>query len=299
MNNLFKTIGFAIICLILPASALKAQQKTLRQQIQQVAATIDGKVGVAIINLKTNDTLTLNGYNAMVMHSVMKLPIAMAVLHEIDKGKLQLNQQLYIAKAELLKDTWSPLRDKYPNGNVKVPLSTLLSYMVSQSDNNACDILLARIGGPAVVERYIHSLGIKNIAIKTSEAQMATAWNVQYSNWCYATAITGLLKLIDKGSVLSKPSNAFLYKILRETTTGPKRLRGLLPADAIVAHKTGSSGTNDKGLSPATNDAGIITLPNGQQIAIAVLITDTYADEAKREGVIAKISRLVWDNYNK
>ena len=67
---------------------------------------------------------------------------------------------------------------------------------------------------------------------------------------------------------------------MTETTTGPKRIKGLLPADAVVAHKTGTSPTNSEGLSPATNDVGIITLPNGKHIAIAIFVCNSTADEA-------------------
>jgi beta-lactamase class A len=79
-----------------------------------------------------------------------------------------------------------------------------------------------------------------------------------------------------------------------ESTPGAKRLKGLLPAGANVAHKTGTSGT-DKGVTAATNDIGIITLPNGRHLAIAVFVADSPADEATREGVIAKIAKAVWD----
>jgi len=72
-----------------------------------------------------------------------------------------------------------------------------------------------------------------------------------------------------------------------------------LPKDAVVAHKTGSSGTNDAGLTPATNDIGIITLPNGKHLAIAIMVYDSKADEATREAVIAKIAKAAWDEYGK
>ena len=76
---------------------------------------------------------------------------------------------------------------------------------------------------------------------------------------------------------------------MTESKPGQKRLKGLLPAGTAVAHKTGTSGTV-KGVTAATNDIGIITLPNGKRLAIAVFVADSPADEATREGVIAKIA---------
>jgi beta-lactamase class A len=40
---------------------------------------------------------------------------------------------------------------------------------------------------------------------------------------------------------------------------------------------------------------GIITLPNGKHLAIAVFVSDSPADEATREGVIAKVAKAVWE----
>ncbi|MGZ3814852.1 MAG: class A beta-lactamase, partial [Mucilaginibacter sp.] len=190
--------------------------------------------------------------------------------------------------------TWSPLRDKYPDGT-EIALSDLLSYMVSLSDNNACDFLLKKLGGPETVENYIRSLGINGINIVASEGDMAKAWEVQYTNWCKPADVVHLLDIFYEGKALSKSSNEFLWKIMTETSTGPHRIKGLLPQGAIVAHKTGTSGTNDEGLTPATNDVGIITLPNGKHLAIAVLVCNSKADETTRDGVIAQIAKAAWD----
>jgi len=150
--------------------------------------------------------------------------------------------------------------------------------MVSLSDNNACDILLRQIGGPKSVNDYMASLNIKPISIRATEAQMAAAWPVQYTNWCEPQTQTELLRLLYNGAALSKPGNDYLWQIMLATSTGPKRLKGQLPSGTPVAHKTGTSNTNDKGLTAATNDVGIIILPNGKHLAIAVFITDSTAD---------------------
>ena len=273
-----------------------AQQDSLRSQILQISKSAKGIVGVSILGIESRDTLNYNGSARLVMHSVMKFPIAMTVLNLVDKGKYKLDQKMKVSKKDLPTGTWSPLRDKYPDGT-EIALSDLLGYMVSQSDNNACDFLLKKLGGPEVVENYIQSLGIKGINIVASEADMAKAWEVQYTNWCKPADVVHLLDIFYQGKALSKTSNDFLWKIMTETSTGPRRIKGLLPKDAVVAHKTGSSGTNDDGLTPAANDIGIITLPNGKHLAIAVMVCNSKADEATRDSVIAQIAKAAWDAY--
>ncbi|MDO3627886.1 class A beta-lactamase, subclass A2 [Mucilaginibacter sp. BT774] len=271
-------------------------QDSLKNQIVQIAKQSKGILGVSILGIETRDTLNYNANSRLVMHSVMKFPIAMTVLNLVDKGKYKLDQKMKVGRGDMYPNTWSPLRDKYPDG-AEITLGELLSYMVSQSDNNACDFLLKKLGGTQTVLKYLYSLGIKGINIVASEGDMAKAWEVQYTNWCKPADVVRLLDLFYQGKVLSKSSNDFLYKIMTETTTGPKRLKGLLPADAVVAHKTGTSPTNDEGLTPATNDVGIITLPNAKHLAIAVLVCNSRADDATRDLVIAQIAKAAWDFY--
>jgi beta-lactamase class A len=290
--------AFILLIFIAPAFSQGLNDLALRKQIEQIAKPVKGIVGVSIRNIETGDTLSYNGKARLVLHSVMKFPIALTVLHWVDTGKLQLNQMIHVTKRELVKNTHSPLRDKYPKGG-DFPVSELVSYMVSQSDNNACDILLKLIDGPKTVQAYLLQIGLRGIAVRTSEADMASAWELQYTNWCKPVEMTALLDMFYHNKILTKPITDTLYKMMVNTDTGPKRLKGLLPPGTVVAHKTGTSPTNTEGLSPATNDVGIITLPNGMHLIISVFVCNSTNDEATREGTIAKIGKAAYDYYAK
>ena len=157
-----------IIISSLQSYVANAQMGVLRNKIEQITKGKNAKVGVAVLDLKGKDTLTINGTGHFPMQSVFKFHLALAVLNQVDKGKFSLNQKIFVKKSELKPNWWSPLRDKYPNGDVNLPLSELLSFTVSQSDNNGCDILFKLLGGPKKVHDYIHSLGIKDVAILTT-----------------------------------------------------------------------------------------------------------------------------------
>jgi beta-lactamase class A len=274
-----------------------SQTEILRDDILKIISSADGKVGVAIKFMDDGDTLTVNNDYKYPMQSVYKFPLAFAVLNMIDKGEYSLKHEIRLTKGELLPDTWSPLRDKYPGGNVDVPLSEILSYTVSLSDNNGCDILFRLSGGPGNVEEYIHGIGIKDIAIISTEQEMHSDYKLQYKNWCKPAAMVSLFEFLNKGKHLSMESSNFLYKILSETPTGTNRIKGLLPEGTAVAHKTGSSGFNDKGIASATNDAGIVELPDGRKFIIAVFVSDFKGDEKTCESIIARISKAAWDYY--
>lgn len=268
-------------------------QKT---EIEKIIKESKGTIGVAIKDLSNGKTLVFNKNHKFPMQSVYKFPLAMAVLHEVDKGKFALDQKILVTKKDLLPNTWSPMREKYPEGNVDLTLAEILSFTVSQSDNNGCDILFRLLGGTANVDKYIKSLGIKDMSIVATEEEMHAAWDVQYTNWSKPKAMLKLLEIFNKGNKLSKSSNEFLWKIMTETSTGPNRIKGFLPSDVSVAHKTGTSGTNAQGITSAINDVGIVNLSNGKKFAIVVFVSNTPDDTKTAESIIAKISKIMWDN---
>jgi beta-lactamase class A len=284
-----------ILCGVLLISC--KHKESLKDQIQLIIAKSNSTVGIALKNLDTSDTLSINNNFKYPMQSVYKFALSLAVLNQVDNGKLSLNHLIHPDKIDLLPNTWSPLRDKYPEGNVDITLNEVIRYTVSQSDNNGCDILFRLLGGTKVVEDYIHGIGVLDIEIKGTEDEMHKDWNVQFNNWCKPTSMVQLLELFYNKKILSDSSKNYLWKLMVETTTGPNRIKGLLPPSTIVAHKTGSSGKNENGLTAAVNDVGIIILPNGQRIAVAIFVSNSNADDNINEKVIADISKTIFDYY--
>ncbi len=281
-------IGFLSSFLSLSAQNYEA----LRKNIHQILKKTDADVGIAIMDLKTKDTLTISGNKHYPMQSVYKFHLALAVLNQVDKGKLKLDQKILVKKSDLLPDTHSPMRDKYPDGSVELPLSEIIKYTVSQSDNNGCDMQFRLLGGPKNVNQYIQSLKIKDILISTTEEDMHHDWNAQFTNYSSPLAAVRLLEKFYQGNILSKSSHEFLYKTMVETSTGPNKIKGLLDKNIIVAHKTGLSNTKN-GLRAANNDIGIIELPNSRKIALAVFVANSKQNTEAGERIIAEIAKAV------
>jgi beta-lactamase class A len=225
------------------------------------------------------------------MQSVYKLPIGMAALKEIDAGRLKLDQKIRVEKAEFVRQGMhSPLRDKNPNG-IETTVEELLRLSIAESDGTASDVLFRLAGGAESIGKFLSEIGVK-------EKVIGRDWETQYRNWASPNGAISLLRALHERRGLSESSQALALKILTEATTGPRRLKGLLPKDAPVAHKTGTSGTRS-GVTAATNDIGIITLPNGKHLAIAVFVSDSPADETTRERVIAEAAKAAWDKWSK
>ncbi len=273
------------------------QVSLLSERIHALTSVYRSITGVAMIGPDSRDTLLLNNHHHFPMQSVYKFHLALAVLDRVDRGELSLDQMIHIRQEELMVETWSPMRDDHNVGDFELSVRELLRYTVSQSDNNGCDVLFRLVGGPKSVDAYIHGLGITDIAIAATEEEMQSADSVQYTNWSTPLSAAFVLQKLRYREILSEAGNNVLWDMMVQTSTGPKRLKGLLPAEAVVAHKTGTSGTNEKGISAATNDMGIVEMPDGKEFTLVVFVTDSQEDHEANEKIIADIARVAWDYF--
>jgi len=296
MTKIFQLTISLILFVFIHTSAQTTD--SLRQVIQKIISTKSVIVGISIIGNNRQDTLSINGERHFPMQSVFKFHIALTVLSQIDKGKLTFNQKIKIDKKDLLPNLYSPIRDDYPNG-ATLPISKILEYTVSESDNVGCEVLLRLIGGAKVVEDYFTKNNFKDISIKVNEEEQQANWELQFQNWTTPKAANETLASFyyNKKKLLSKKSYNFIWKVMKETETGKKRLKGQLPENTIVAHKTGSSGANKEGITAAVNDIGIVFLPNGQHYFISVFVTNSKENADTNEKIIADVSKATWDYF--
>ncbi|RQO31169.1 class A beta-lactamase [Taibaiella sp. KBW10] len=266
----------------------------LRKKIEGIISNKKADIGISIINPGEHDSIQVNGDRFYPMLSTVKFPIALTILHKVAAGELSMTQKIFIKKAVLLKDTWSPFREKFPGGNISISLEEAMQWMICYSDNNMTDMLLRLIGGPDSVQHFINS---KQLIVKNNEEEMHKDWASQFVNEVTPNEATRLLMMFDKGAILNKENTQWLYNTMVKNTTGVKRLKGKLPENVKVAHRTGTSFTNAAGMTGAINDIGIIELPDGKKIYIAVFIHDTYEKFDDGEAIIAAIAKEVYE-YN-
>ena len=282
----------ALLVFALAVSA--SAQTSLTQRITDIAADAHGSVSVACALPGARLDCGLNEHGHPPMQSVFKFPLAMTVLHQVEEGRLRLDQQVRFEKSDRYPGSYSPLQDQFPDADVDVRLDRLVQLSVGMSDNIATDILLRLVGGPRAVQTYLDSLGFSAIHVRDTERAMHDDHKLQYRNDAEPTTMVALLRRFADNSPLTPEHTALLNQWMTDTPSTPNRIKGQLPAGTVVAHKSGTSGT-EGGITAATNDIGLITLPNGKRLAIAVFITDSHADDPARERVIARITRAVYD----
>jgi beta-lactamase class A len=268
----------------------------LADRFAAIAKTSGGRVGVFVQVLETDETAGLNDAERFPMQSVYKLPIAMAVLDQVERKTLTLNEKLTLSAKDIAPGVHSPLRDRYPRGGIDVSVRDLIRAALVDSDGIASDVLFRLAGGGPRVTGYLRGLGVRDMAVVTTEREMSRDRMAPPKNYSTPRAAVEVLKALHAGRGVSPAGRALLLQDMADSTTGPLRIKGLLPPGTVVAHKTGTGGTHD-GRTSATNDIGIVTLPDGRHLAIAVFVKDSTADVVPREAAIAKIARAAWERW--
>jgi len=289
------------LLLLLSFNFSKGQSiNSLKEHINEILADKDATVGIAISGINSNDTLSINGDKQLPLQSVYKYHLALAVLNQVDKGTLHLNDIITITKEDLNNNLWSPIRKKHPQG-ADLTLAEILKFTVASSDNVGCDLLFKLVGGAKVVETYLHKVGITDIAVAYNEVTQQSKWELQYKNWTTAKSANKALRIFFEKSQqqLSHESHMFLWETMKSSWTGKNSIRGYLPKETVVAHKTGHSGKNNHGLTGAQNDIGIIFLPNGTYFYLSVLVSNSKEKSHVNQKIIADIAKLSWDYFIK
>jgi len=296
----------------------------LESQLAGILKASPGTIGVAVKHLESGRGLALDGATPLPMASVVKLPILVEVLAQVREGRFGLADEWTVRPADQFYDG-SLLSDLEAPG-VKLTTANLINLMMWLSDNTATDMLLTRVGIPAVnarlaaigidgitVDRTIRELLLdyevgesapyRNLgpeafarvfsAISVDKPALLEAANRDFSkkpaDKATAWAMNALLEKIFRREILDPDSCALILKVMGGCQTGGRRIKGLLPAGTPVAHKTGTIGGT-------INDCGIIDLPDGLgHVALSVLSAETDPD--RTESIIALVAKTVYDFF--
>jgi beta-lactamase class A len=214
----------------------------------------------------------INATSRFPMYSVMKFPQALYVADFLTRNDIDLNTEVIVRKDNLMQDTWSPMLSTFEDQRT-FTYSELLALSLQQSDNNACDILFERCGGPRAVDKYLRELGFKDIRIQKTEKQMHDTPALSEQNWCTPQSMVILLEWFIAHHNDNEPLR-YIWKLMAGCQTGGDRLPAAVPNSAKVVHKTGTGYPLPSGRPSGICDVGIIILDNGQQLPIAIFITN-------------------------
>lgn len=266
----------------------------LEQRIAQLAESSRGRIGVAAIDLVSGHEVSILGDQRFPMASTSKIAIAATFLEGVDKGRWSLTSEfplLLPVQSRPFSSAAAPVR----RGQYMSALQ-LIDLMITRSSNPATDALLAAVGGPAAVNEWARRAGIaefeltRDIAtLVRDDGEFDPASHIDGRDSATPRAMVQLLSGIHQGRWLSPASRNVLVGAMERCRTGTRRIPAMMPETVTVAHKTGS-------LNNTSSDVGILTMPDGRAIALAIYVTGQGSRDS-RERRIASIARAIYDGY--
>lgn len=283
---------------MLPAFA--NESKSIENALQEYINGKDARIGVAVI-INGKDAVSVNGNRDFPMMSVVKFPLALTVVHWVDTNGMSLNDNVTFSENALNEDTYSPMLKKYGKSRNTMTIRELLEWSLAESDNNAADILLHRVGGTSGVTSIMRQMGISDeIVIGASEEDMHRDPYLSYLNRTTPLAMAQLFDKFNNEMRNASQSYSEISVMLEQCRTGLDRLAlPLLPTNAMIGHKTGTGFPTSEGRISAVNDCGYVNLSNGTRYSIAVFVADSGYDMAATSAIIAEISKIVWKSLTK
>ncbi|RST30101.1 serine hydrolase [Sphingomonas ginkgonis] len=234
----------AALLLAAPQAAVAASSPSMRSLEQQIGYVVGSSndVGVAAIDLKTGEMVSVRGDQRFPMASTVKVAIAANYLSQVEHGRRSLNDMIGGQSAARLMDA-----------------------MLIHSNNVATDMLLRNLGGPSAIQAWLNQHQVKGMRMDRTIAALLAArrdlWDVRDSTT--PEAMVQFLRRLDSGDFISPSSRAYLLGVMSRCETGKNRMKAFLPYGTKVEHKTGT-------LNGLTGDVGFITMPDGRRVALAI-----------------------------
>jgi beta-lactamase class A len=292
----------------------------LRERLEQIAAKLDGTLGLAVRVLKTGEEFRINDQELFPLASVFKVPLLVELFRQMEQGRFNLETRLPL-RAEDQSPGSGVLKEFRPG--TALTIWDLAVLMIIVSDNTATDMLYGQIDGANTITPTMRSLGLQNIAVPfdckgllndcvgldAADRSPATieearrrlkegafdfssvAFQCTLENNCTTPAdLMELFTLIEKRAVVSPAACDQMIDILLRQQLN-QRIPLLLPQPFKVAHKTGTVGTS-------RNDAGIIYLPNGDPVILCAFTKDVDpANWQAGDTAIAEAALAVYEAY--
>ena len=277
-----------------PTTIADQHELAIQQSVEAIIARGRGRIGVAAADLDGGGQVLIHGDMPFPMASTVKIAVAATFLAGVEQGRFRLDQTLPMMMPSTerhYRSTEAPLRP-----GPMMAAQQLMELMITRSDNHATDGLITAVGGVGAINAWLVKAGIVGQHLDNTIATMVRddgrinpATTIDTRNASTPRAMLALLAAIDRGGALSPQSRAVLLDTMTRTSTGKNRMRAGLPDGTVFAHKTGT-------LQGVTDDVGIIRLPDGRHLALAIFITGPEG-HTPHATMIAQVTRALYDGY--
>lgn len=291
MKHLLLTITVSFfVCLSALANAPQIESTQVQKKLEELEKNFDGRIGVYALNTGNNQIIAYRADERFPVQSTMKLISVAALFKQSDSDTNLLQEKINYTKKDLIP--WHPVTGNYINTGAS--LEALSEAAISYSDNTAVNLIIKKLGGPAAITAFAHSIGNKTFNVEHYDGELnSNPRNAQDTSTPRDMAIS--VEKLTLGNVLTQPQRELLVTWMRNNTTGYKRIRAAAPIGWVVAEKTGG-GLGSYGIA---NDIGILWSPLCKPIVLAIYTVQNQQNAKSRDDIVASTASIILDEFAK
>ena len=260
------------------------------QALADLERSTGGRLGVALLDTASGQTTGHRQGERFAMCSTFKLPLAAAILREIDQGRLRADRWVTYGKADLVANA-PDTTDNLAHGGMTV--RALAEAAQTTSDNTAANLLLKLIGGPAGFTNILRTTGDTTTRLDRYEPDINGVTGRDLRDTTTPAAMARTTGHLLTSDWLSAGSRDTLIAWMVATITGSLRLRAGLPGDWRAGDKTGTGGAPK--LHDKYNDIAIAWPPGKAPIVITAFLETRVSHADMRDedqAVLAEVGRI-------
>ncbi len=286
-------LSCSCLCLVLAASAQSSPPPSEKQQvlwtkleksILDVDRSLDGVMGVAIVDLTDGHKYLLHANDVFPQASSIKICVLAELYWQAQQGKLKLTDLYTVNAADLVQD--SDIMNGLTPGVTRITLRDLATMMVAVSDNSATNVLIDRVGMDNV-NAFLSVQGLHETRLRRKMMDVEAAAEGR-ENISTPNEMLSLLEALYRGQILNRELTDDFFKVL--STHKDSWIPRDLPDDLKIANKPGA-------LEGVRNDSGVIFVD--KRPYILCVMTTYLRRERDGEEAISNISLAAWRMFDR
>ena len=233
---------------------------------------------IYVWDYETGNYADVNANEIFPTASIIKLPVLVQLFRSIEKNQLTIYDEMPLTEYYRTEGSGSL---QFKSANSKYTIDTLARMMITESDNSATNMIMARLGSMTDINQGIREWGLKHTYVQT--------WLPDLGGTNHSTArdMATILYNIDNPKFLSTSSREKIFDYMGHVHNNRLIAAGL-PAGAEFLHKTGDIGK-------MLGDAGIVYAPNGKKYIVVIFANLPHNSPLGKEFIV-KASEIIYNS---
>jgi beta-lactamase class A len=284
-----RAVAVTALVLVLAAAPAGAGEKEevlwsrLRARVQDVEKRLDGVLGLSVKDLKTGASFEIRPDELFPQASSIKLAVLYELYRQADEGKIDLAQ---VTRPPLPRVKGGGVLQELGE-KVSLTWRDLAVMMTAWSDNEATNVLINRLGMPAINHRLEDDLDLDHTRLRRKMMDLEAARRGD-ENVGTPSEMRRLVEAIYAGKGLSPAAARDIRAVLATPKDSP--FRTPLPEGLVIMDKEGS-------LEAVRCVTAVVDVP-GRPYAVSIETTFLKKDQ-DGETAIREISAALYETFDR